>query len=412
MITEARKPRRRKNRKQQNKTATAWSAAVAIVIVAVLGYLVVQAQRHLATVQGELHKLREAALQSEAKIVDLEQISATWQRALEQADSKRNELQDQLNTANSEIERLRHLVEAAGASRRDWQTRLEKMRSELANTKQSQGQAKAEAAELTEQVSSLNVQLNETIAERQALGTKLQSAQAEVEQLRSELKAAEIRLRLPPSKNLEDASGKSGQLGAPKPAKRPDPQTKTLKKASRHDITPPTEQARIPHGDNYEERDYLIRTVVFEASGETEIGKAAVAHVILNRKRIGRWGDRIQEVVTHPWQFEPWMTRKNEIAKLSANDPRYLDAAKIADAVLGGHIPDPTTGATHFLNPVIVRQRRGGSLPSWAVGDGQPIGRHVFYFPERDGPAPQRAEVHGLQPISSLRHSSPFPGAG
>ena len=32
-----------------------------------------------------------------------------------------------------------------------------------------------------------------------------------------------------------------------------------------------------------EERDYLIRTIAFEASGEPEEGKSAVAHVILNR---------------------------------------------------------------------------------------------------------------------------------
>ena len=62
-----------------------------------------------------------------------------------------------------------------------------------------------------------------------------------------------------------------------------------------------------------EERDYLIRTMVFEASGEPEEGKAAVAHVILNRKKLGKWGDNIKEVVTRPWQFEPWMTRRTEI---------------------------------------------------------------------------------------------------
>ena len=66
-----------------------------------------------------------------------------------------------------------------------------------------------------------------------------------------------------------------------------------------------------------EERDYLIRTLVFEASGETEIGMAAVAHVILNRKRSGRWGDKIQDVVTYPQQFEPWMTRSNSEARAS-----------------------------------------------------------------------------------------------
>ena len=152
-----------------------------------------------------------------------------------------------------------------------------------------------------------------------------------------------------------------------------------------------------------DERDYLIRTLVFEASGETEIGKFAVAYAILNRKRSGRWGRRIADVVTSPWQFEPWMTRKNEIEELSRTDPRYLEAAEIADAVLAGHIPDPTAGATHFLNPVIVRERRQGSLPSWADNHGRPIGRHVFYCPECNGTKPKRAaaveagEVKGIK---------------
>ena len=135
----------------------------------------------------------------------------------------------------------------------------------------------------------------------------------------------------------------------------------------------------IPSYD--EERDYLIRTIAFEASGEPEEGKAAVAHAVLNRKMSGRWGDNIKDVVTYPWQFEPWMTRRREMERLSPNDPRYQSAAQIADAVLSGQRPDPTAGATHFLNPTIVRQRQGGSLPSWARGEGQPIGRHTFYSP-------------------------------
>lgn len=142
-----------------------------------------------------------------------------------------------------------------------------------------------------------------------------------------------------------------------------------------------------------EERDYLVRTIVFEASGETEEGKAAVAHVVLNRRRSGRWGDTIKDVVTQPWQFEPWMTRRREMERLSPDDPRYKDAARIADAVLAGQMPDRTAGATHFLNPIIVRQRRGGSLPSWARGEGQPIGRHTFYLPDESAAMPARIEV-------------------
>lgn len=138
-----------------------------------------------------------------------------------------------------------------------------------------------------------------------------------------------------------------------------------------------------------EERDYLIRTIVFEATGEPENGKAAVAFVVLNRERSGRWGDNIEAVVTKPWQFEPWMTKRRQIERLSRKDPRYQSAARIADIVLSGEMQDPTAGATHFLNPVIVRQRRGGSLPSWAQGKGKPIGRHTFYSPDEGGPKPQ-----------------------
>ena len=141
-----------------------------------------------------------------------------------------------------------------------------------------------------------------------------------------------------------------------------------------------------------EERDYLIRTVVFEAGSESDEGKAAVVHVILNRIKSNRWADTIKGVVTAPWQFEPWMTRRKEIKALSADDPRYQDAARIADAVLSGDVPDPTEGATHFLNPDIVRKRRGGSLPAWARGEGQSIGRHTFYAPH-EGSTQQYASL-------------------
>jgi len=144
---------------------------------------------------------------------------------------------------------------------------------------------------------------------------------------------------------------------------------------------------------NLEDRDYLIRTVAFEAANEPSLGKAAVAHVVLNRKKTGRWGYQIKKIVTQPWQFEPWMTRRREIENLSPDDPRYRRAARIADAVLGGDIPDPTSGATHFLNEAIVRQRRGGSLPRWAHGEGLVIGRHTFYSPDEAGAAMGQASL-------------------
>ena len=137
----------------------------------------------------------------------------------------------------------------------------------------------------------------------------------------------------------------------------------------------------IPNYDG-EDRDYMIRTIVFEAAYESEEGKIAVAYVILNRIKSGGWGDSIKDVVTSPWQFEPWMTRREEMEKLSPDAPSYKNAAQIADAVLAGQVPDPTAGAMYFLNPTVVRERRGGSLPSWAQAEGQPIGNHTFYRPD------------------------------
>ena len=156
--------------------------------------------------------------------------------------------------------------------------------------------------------------------------------------------------------------------------------------------------SRYPVAQAVDDRDYLIRTIAFEASGEPQMAQIAVAFVVLNRKKSGRWGDNIKAVVTHPGQFEPWTTRQREIEELSLDDPRYQSAAIIADAVLSGQTPDPTAGATHFLNPTIVRERRGGALPAWAAGEGLPIGSHTFYFPEEGDASPQRAGLTMVDP--------------
>jgi spore germination cell wall hydrolase CwlJ-like protein len=90
-----------------------------------------------------------------------------------------------------------------------------------------------------------------------------------------------------------------------------------------------------------DDRDYLIKTIAFEASGEPAMAKIAVAYIVLNRKKSGRWGDDIKTVVTQPGQFEPWTTRRSEIEEPSPDDPRYKSAAVVADAVISGQTPDP-----------------------------------------------------------------------
>src|SRR5687768_1087408 len=128
-------------------------------------------------------------------------------------------------------------------------------------------------------------------------------------------------------------------------------------------------------------RDFLVRTVIGEAANEPLDGQTAVAATVINRAKAGRFcGRTIRQVVLAPNQFEPWQTRRSELLSYREDDPAYLRASAAVDRALAGD--DPTRGATHFLNPDTVRGRRGGSLPKWAKGRGQAIGRHTFYAPE------------------------------
>lgn len=130
-----------------------------------------------------------------------------------------------------------------------------------------------------------------------------------------------------------------------------------------------------------QDRDLMIRTVIGEADDQPDVGQAGVAHVILNRLGTGKWGDSASGVVLARNQFEPWSTRARELNGIKPDSPRYQKTAAIVDDVLSGQTPDPTGGATHFLQEDLVRKRRGGSLPDWASGGGQRIGGHTFYKP-------------------------------
>ena len=203
---ENRKPQRsgtRKRQSNQTKPQSNWLVGVAILIAVGLGYLVMQTQKRLETVQSELLRVSENAVQATARVIELEQTTAGLNRELKKADFKRNELQDQVKKANSKIEHLSEIVDAAEASHEDWQSRLASMRSELEGAKQSAEQAEAEAAGSKKQVASLKAKLDETDAERDALQTEQQLTYSTVNQLRSELNTtkselAEMRSRLRP----------------------------------------------------------------------------------------------------------------------------------------------------------------------------------------------------------------------
>lgn len=102
----------------------------------------------------------------------------------------------------------------------------------------------------------------------------------------------------------------------------------------------------------------VAQAVWHEARGEPDLGKRAVAHVILTRSK--KRGLTPCQVIRQPGQFD-FKVRKS----YSGND--WLHAIKIAQ------FPglDPTNGASYFHNTSI--------RPGWRLQYKTTIGRHVFY---------------------------------
>ena len=144
------------------------------------------------------------------------------------------------------------------------------------------------------------------------------------------------------------------------------------------------------------DRDAIIRTVLGEAGNQGDLGQAAVAHVIMNRA-IGS-GSSPTAVVLAPNQFE---ANAGGLQSYAPSSSAYQGAAKIVDGVLGGDVPDPTNGATNFLNPDTV-MARSGRLPKWARGDAIQIGQHVFLGGRSQQPQQQPAAANAPDAPSAI----------
>lgn len=157
-------------------------------------------------------------------------------------------------------------------------------------------------------------------------------------------------------------------------------------------------------------RDLVIRTIIGEAGGESDAGRAAVASVIRNRMLAGRYGGSTgADVVLAKGQFEPWMRddARARMMGVSTDSPLYGRIGGIVDRTFSGELPDETKGATHFFSPKVQAQL-GRDAPAW--GRGAPIvqiGTHSFYAPEGAVSPPA-----GTQSISTGAAPAPAqPGA-
>jgi hypothetical protein len=122
--------------------------------------------------------------------------------------------------------------------------------------------------------------------------------------------------------------------------------------------------------------DIAARVLHGEAGGEGPQGLLAAAHVVLNRARLT--GKSPEEVVTAPGQFEAYGNEATRAKLLALKPEQYAAAQQALQAAASGQAPDPTGGATHYLNPQLQAQL-GRQQPAWATGEGKRIGQHVFY---------------------------------
>lgn len=120
----------------------------------------------------------------------------------------------------------------------------------------------------------------------------------------------------------------------------------------------------------------LALTIYYEARGESEQGKLAVGHVVMNRIRDARFPDSVCDVVReggeqrHRCQFSWWC---DGLSDRPRDKPALRQSLRLAQAIYHGCLPDPTRGALWYHSTAV--------KPAWSgtSGPAKKIGRHVFY---------------------------------
>ena len=142
--------------------------------------------------------------------------------------------------------------------------------------------------------------------------------------------------------------------------------------------------AAEPRIDITEEIACLALNIYFEARGEPDLGKIAVAHVVLNRVADRRFPTTVCDVVRqggeeplHRCQFSWWCDGRSDKPR---NARSWKEVKAVAHRVYWGFSPDPTAGALWYHADSV--------SPSWGkVFDrGPKIGQHIFYLDEATPP--------------------------
>lgn len=121
--------------------------------------------------------------------------------------------------------------------------------------------------------------------------------------------------------------------------------------------------------DASDELDCLAGAIYFESKGEPLSGQLAVADVIINRSKSGRFPSSICSVVKQPGQFS--FVRGGRIPAIDTDRPAYRTAMAVAQVALGDSWDSPAPKALFFHAKRV--------SPGWGLKRVASIGHHVFY---------------------------------
>ncbi|MGN6269476.1 MAG: cell wall hydrolase [Sphingomonas sp.] len=113
----------------------------------------------------------------------------------------------------------------------------------------------------------------------------------------------------------------------------------------------------------------LAGAIYFESKGEPLSGQLAVADVIINRTKSGRFPDTICGVVTQPGQFS--FVRGGEIPHIDLGRKAYRTALAVAQVALAKAWDNPAPDALYFHAKRV--------SPGWGRAKVASIGHHVFF---------------------------------
>lgn len=113
----------------------------------------------------------------------------------------------------------------------------------------------------------------------------------------------------------------------------------------------------------------LATTVYHEARSESLTGQLAVAHVVLERAKSGRFPTSLCGVVTQPGQFS--FVKQGQLPAGPTHAGQWRTAKAVAQIALEGAWANPVEGALFFHSTRI--------SPGWKRDRVTRIGGHVFY---------------------------------